>query len=139
MREFFYNLKNKVLKYKSLFVKEEIQISEDKKIEKPKIKIKTKKESALLYQNNKRILALSNTDCALVMHDNGQCEVIFTKYNKDDQSFTPNEELLMALTIFLKQPGFGDMLIAEFQRVATNNSKKLFEKEENKEENKGDN
>lgn len=139
MREFFYKIKNKVLKYKSLFVKEEVQIFDDKKPEKTKINIKTKKESSLLYQNNKRILALKNTDCALVMHENGQCEVIFTKYNKEDQSFTSNEELLMALTIFLKQPGFGDMLISEFQRVASNNSKKLFDKEENKEENKGDN
>lgn len=41
-----------------------------------------------------------------------------------------NEELLMALAIFLKQPGFGDMLISEFQKVALNNNK-IFKDEKN--------
>jgi hypothetical protein len=37
----------------------------------------------------------------------------------------------MALAIFLKQPGFGEMLLTEFHKIALNNSN-LFKDEENK-------
>jgi len=63
------------------------------------------------------------------LHEENQCEVVFTKlYNEENQNFTVNEELLMALAIFLKQPGFGEMLISEFQKIALNN-KKIFKEE----------
>lgn len=60
------------------------------------------------------------------MHEDNQVEVIFTKYYENKQEITPNEELLMALTIYLKQPGFGEMLISEFHRIAEKNTK-IFE------------
>ncbi len=140
MREFFYKITNKIKKYKKFFVKENLIINEkeqdtNKEKDKDKKIIDTnKKDTSIFYQNNKRLLALKNTDCALVMHDEGQCEVIFTKFRKEDQEFTSNEELLMALAIFLKQPGFGDMLISEFNRVAINNSNKMFKNNQDSDE-----
>lgn len=95
-----------------------------------------RKNPSLIERNNKRFLAFADTDCALILHGENQCEVVFTKmYNKENQDFTPNEELLMALAIFLKQPGFSDMLISEFQKAALNNSTMFEDKQENK--NKG--
>lgn len=129
---FFNKIKNYLNNYKKLFVNEFPQIDIKNNIDKKQFKKISSKKSSVAIHNGKRVLALDNDDCALVLHDQGQCEVIFTKYNKDDQNFTANEELLMALTIFLKQKGFGDMLISEFHRVAMNNSKELFEEEKEK-------
>lgn len=131
MKYIFNKIKIYLNNYKKLFVNESPQIDiKNNNIDEKKSKKLTPKKSSVAIHNGKRILALDNDDCALVLHDHGQCEVIFTKYNKDDQNFTANEELLMALTIFLKQKGFGDMLISEFHRVAMNNSKELFDEEE---------
>jgi hypothetical protein len=68
----------------------------------------------------------------LILHAENQCEVVFTKlYDQDQQDLTQNEELLMALAIFLKQQGFGEMLLSEFHKIALNNST-MFKDEENK-------
>ena len=53
-------------------------------------------------------------------------------YDSENQNFTMNEELLMALAIFLKQPGFGEMLISEFQKAALNNSSMFEDKPKDK-------
>lgn len=128
-------IKSNIQKIKKLFIKQNISeemqqninAQENSKQLKQNIAIKKIKKSSINVINNKRFLSLSDNDCALVLHEDGQCEVIFTKFDENNKNFTPNEELLMALTIFLKQKGFGDMLISEFQRVAMNNSKQLFE------------
>ena len=110
-----------------------------------KIFIKDNKKSQNIKKSNSveetvagRFLKLGNKDCALIMHEDDQCEVVFTKlYNSENQNFTNNEEFLMALAIFLKQPGFGDMLVAEFRRVAIKNTK-MFEDLESKRKSKGE-
>ena len=89
-----------------------------------------------MYRDNNRYLLMKNDDCALVLHNDNQVEVIFTKYYKDNQDITPNEDLLMALAVYLKQPGFGEMLITEFHRIAMKNSKMFEEAKENTKENK---
>lgn len=116
-------------KIKTLFVKEQQLVNENNiEIETPQRKIKNIKQAktSVINNNGSRFLKLENSDCALIMHDQNQCEVVFTKFDETNQNFTVNEELLMALTIFLKQPGFGDMLISEFHRVALNNSSEMF-------------
>lgn len=93
-----------------------------------------RKNPSLVQHANKRFLTLANDDCALILHAENQCEVIFTKlYDHDSQEFTINEELLMALAIFLKQKGFGEMLLSEFHRLALNKSE-IFNDEQNAKE-----
>jgi hypothetical protein len=58
----------------------------------------------------------------------GKIEIIFTKlYDKENQSITPEEETLMAIALFLKQPGFSEMLKHEFNKIAMENISKLTE------------
>ena len=59
----------------------------------------------------------------------GYVDIVLKKCEYLD--LTQNEELLMALAIFLKQQGFGEMLLSEFHKIALNNST-MFKDEENK-------
>lgn len=117
-------------KFKKLFINnQDFDGSEERLSKKAK---EVRKNPALIEKNNKRFLSLANDDCALILHAENQCEVVFTKlYDQDQQDLTQNEELLMALAIFLKQQGFGEMLLSEFHKIALNNST-MFKDEENK-------
>lgn len=82
--------------------------------------------SEYINTTNNRILRLKNDDCALVFHPNGKVEVIFTKfYNNETQQITPEEQTLMAFAVFLKQPGFSELLRTEFNNIAIKNFKIL--------------
>lgn len=89
-------------------------------------------KSAILYnKNNERLLKLENDSCALVIHGGGVVEVIFTKlYDEEKQRVTAEEELLMSIALFLRQPGFGELLRNEFHNIAMDNVSKLTEAEE---------
>lgn len=91
-------------------------------------------KSALEYSNRGRYLKLNDDDCALVFHKDQKLEVIFTKlYDPKNQEITPEEETLMSIAIFLKQPGFAELIRHEFNRIATRNIDQLTkEKEDNK-------
>lgn len=89
-------------------------------------------KSAIIYnKNNERLLKLENDSCALVIHGGGKVEVIFTKlYDDENQRVTAEEELLMSIALFLRQPGFGELLRNEFHNIAMDNVSKLTEVEE---------
>lgn len=89
----------------------------------------------------RRVMTLGASDCALVMHENNQCEVVFTKYRDDSEGLTPNEELLMALTVFLKKPEFGEMLVGELNRIVMSGNRDLLkeQKEQREDQNNGKN
>ena len=106
-------------KIKSLFIKNS---ADEDKAQQNNIKKKT----SVIYKNKNRFLKIGENDCGLILHEDNQVEVIFTKYYENKQEITSNEELLMALTIYLKQPGFGEMLISEFHRIAEKNTR-IFE------------
>ena len=93
-------------------------------------------KSAIAYDKAKdRYLKLSNSDCAIVLHGDENVEVIFTRsYDPENQSITPNEETLMALAVFMKQPGFLEMIVDEFRKIASQRMKSLTDniKEEDK-------
>lgn len=86
-------------------------------------------KSAILYdKNNERLLKLENDSCAMVIHSGGKVEVIFTKlYDEENQRVTAEEELLMSIALFLRQPGFGELLRNEFHNIAMDNVSKLTE------------
>ena len=68
---------------------------------------------------NERLLRLGNDDCAIGLHGDGKVEVIFTKaYDTMSQAITPNEETLMAIACFMRQPGFLEMIRDEFRKIA---------------------
>ena len=76
-------------------------------------------QSSIYENDNFRYLRLKNDDCAIVIHGDNNVEVVFTKlYNKETQAITENEEQLMALALFMKQPGFLEMIIDEFRKIA---------------------
>lgn len=89
-------------------------------------------KSAILYdKNNERLLKLENDSCAMVIHGGGKVEVIFTKlYDEENQRVTAEEELLMSIALFLRQPGFGELLRNEFHNIAMDNVSKLTEIED---------
>lgn len=91
-------------------------------------------ESAVEYSKKGRYLRLKDNDCALVMHEGEKVEVIFTKlYDPQNQDVTAEEETLMSIAIFLKQPGFAELIRHEFNRIASRNIDELTnQKEENK-------
>lgn len=126
-------LKQFLNKFKKLFINsQDYNKSEELLSKKAK---EVRKNPALIEKNNKRFLSLANDDCALILHAENQCEVVFTKlYDQNNQNLTQNEELLMALAIFLKQQGFGEMLLTEFHKIALNNTT-IFKDEENKRKN----
>ena len=78
-------------------------------------------KSALTYDDDKqRFLRLANSDCAIVLHENSKIEVIFTKaYDVSSQNITESEEELMAIACFMKQPGFLNMIVDEFRKIAS--------------------
>lgn len=84
-------------------------------------------KSAIAYDHhNNRFLSLKNDDCAIVLHDNNNVEVIFSKfYDAESQKISDNEEVMMALATFMKQPGFLEMIIDEFRKLAKTNIEKL--------------
>jgi hypothetical protein len=77
-------------------------------------------ESAIAYNKyDERFLKLKSEDCAIVLHDDDKVEIVFTKaYDVANQTITPNEETLMALACFMKQPGFLEMIRDEFRKIA---------------------
>lgn len=90
-------------------------------------------QSAVEYGKRGRYLKLNDDDCALVIHAGEKLEVIFTKlYDPQNQAVTPEEQTLMSLAIFLKQPGFGELIRHEFNRIAQRNINQLTEQKENK-------
>ena len=96
-------------------------------------------KSALEYGKQGRYLKLSDSDCAIVLHkgqgEDYKIEIIFTKlYDPQNQEVTLEEQTLMSLGVFLKQPGFAELIRHEFNRIATRNLNDLTEtiKEENK-------
>lgn len=83
-------------------------------------------ESALEYSSKNRYLKLKDNDCAIVMHEGGKVEVIFTKlYDSQNQEVTPNEQTLLSLAVFLRQPGFAELIRHEFNRIASRNIDEL--------------
>ena len=79
-------------------------------------------QSAVEYGKRGRYLKLNNNDCALVIHEGEKLEVIFTKlYDPQNQEITIDEQTLMALAVFLKQPGFAELIRHEFNRIASRN------------------
>lgn len=80
------------------------------------------KESSLTFdRNNVRFLKLKDDACAIILHPDNNVEVIFTKfYDNQNQNITDNEEVLMALALFMKQRGFLEMIISEFRNIAMN-------------------
>lgn len=79
-------------------------------------------ESALEYNTKGRYLKMKDSDCAMVMHEGGKVEIIFTKlYDPQNQEVTDEEQTLMAIGVFLKQPGFSELIRHEFNRIASRN------------------
>lgn len=77
------------------------------------------KSSVVNSKNGERFLKLNNDTCAIILHPGNNVEVVFTKlYDPENQIITPNEESLMALALFIKQPGFLEMIISEFRKIA---------------------
>ena len=92
-------------------------------------------KSALEYGKQGRYLKLSDNDCAFVIHSGGKIEVIFTKlYDPQNQEITAEEQTLLSLAVFLRQPGFSELIRHEFNRIASRNINELTEniKDENK-------
>jgi hypothetical protein len=78
-----------------------------------------RKSSVVDSKNGERFLKLDNDTCAIILHPGNNVEVVFTKlYDPENQVITPNEESLMALALFMKQPGFLEMMISEFRKIA---------------------
>lgn len=78
-----------------------------------------KESSLVVNKNGKRFLKLDDSSCAMILHDDNNVEVIFTKlYDNENQTVTKNEEVLMAIALFMKQPGFLDMIVSEFRKIA---------------------
>ena len=85
------------------------------------------KKSSVIYSKSKeRYLKLNDDCCAMIIHPDDNIEIVFTKvYDRDEQKITDNEETLMSLALFMKQPGFGDMIKEEFRKIAMENISKL--------------
>lgn len=78
-----------------------------------------RESSIAIDKHNKRFLKLDDQSCAIVLYPDDNVEVIFTKnYKNENQEITNNEEVLMALALFMKQPGFLEMIISEFRKIA---------------------
>ena len=88
---------------------------EDKK------EIPLSKEASPTFENKvgDRFLKLKDDDCGLVIHSDSTLEVVFTKFKNDTQNISDTEEALMALAVFIKQPGFLDLILEEFRKIAT--------------------
>lgn len=85
-------------------------------------------QSAVEYGKRGRYLKLNDNDCALVIHEGEKLEVIFTKlYDQQNQEVTAEEQTLMAIAVFLRQPGFSELIRHEFNRIASRNINELTE------------
>jgi hypothetical protein len=84
-----------------------------------------KKSSIETNKNGNRFLRLDDDSCAIVLYGDNNVEVIFTKSYNTNQEITENEETLMALALFMKQPGFLEMMISEFRKIASSKISKL--------------
>ena len=94
-------------------------------------------ESAIYNKAGERFLKLKNDDCAIVLHEDDKVEVVFTKaYDVQNQTITDNEETLMAIACFMKQPGFLEMIRDEFRKIAMNKISTLTDNIENGENNR---
>ena len=94
-------------------------------------------KSSLINAKNGRFLKLDDDTCAIILHPGNNVEVIFTKlYDNEKQEITENEESLMALALFMKQPGFLELIKHEFRKIANERISSLTE---NKEGNKNGN
>lgn len=90
-----------------------------------------KKSSISTNKNGTRYLKLEDSSCAIVLYEDNNVEVIFTKsYDMKNQEITPNEETLMALALFMKQPGFLEMIVSEFRKIAMEKISTLTEEKE---------
>ena len=77
------------------------------------------KSSLVSSRAGDRFLKLANDDCGIILHPGNNVEVIFTKlYDLEKQTITDNEESLMALALFMKQPGFLELIKKEFRHIA---------------------
>ena len=95
------------------------------------------KSSLVKSKSGERFLKLSNDSCAIILHPGDNVEVVFTKlYDEKNQTITDNEESLMALALFMKQPGFLEMIKREFRKIAMEKITNLTEPEK---ENENDN
>lgn len=83
-------------------------------------------QSAIEYGKRGRYLKLGDNDCALVIHEGEKLEVVFTRLrDAQNQEITPEEQTLMSLALFLKQPGFSELIRHEFNRIANKNVEEL--------------
>lgn len=84
-------------------------------------------KNAVSFENKvgDRFLKIKDSDCGLILHDDGTLDIVFTKFKNESQSITEHEESLMALAVFIKQPGFLPMILEEFRRIASLSSQKL--------------
>ena len=83
-------------------------------------------ESAVKYSDGYRYLRFDNDSCGIVLHNGGKVEVVFTKLtDSTNQRITLEEETLMAIAMFLQQPGFAEILRTEFHRIAKDNMNAL--------------
>lgn len=89
------------------------------------------KKSSVIYSKSKeRFLKLNDDCCAMIIYPDNNVEIIFTKvYDPNEQKITDNEETLMSLALFMKQPGFGDMIKQEFRKIAMENISKLTDQD----------
>lgn len=77
------------------------------------------KSSVIESKRGERFLKLDDDTCAIILHPGDNVEVVFTKlYDPANQMITPNEEALMSLALFMKQPGFLELIKNEFRKIA---------------------
>lgn len=85
-------------------------------------------KSSLVKTRNDRFLKLDDDSCAIILHPGNNVEIVFTRlYDNENQKITENEESLMALALFIKQPGFLEMIKNEFRKIATQKITSLTE------------
>lgn len=102
---------------KNIFSKNKEEISKNDLVDEKGNLIR--KSSITTNKNGSRYLKLDDSSCAIILYEDNNVEVIFTKnYNNENQEITSNEEVLMSLALFMKQPGFIEMIISEFRKIA---------------------
>lgn len=91
------------------------------------------KSSLIKSKTGERFLKLNDDSCAIILHPGNNVEIIFTRlYDSENQQITENEESLMALALFMKQPGFLGMVINEFRKIAKERISSLTDENERK-------
>ena len=81
---------------------------------------KQKKDNIeVITKSGERFFKLKDDDCGLVLHSDGEIEVLFTKQDPRNTGFSDTEESLMALAVFVKQDGFLEMINDEFRKIAS--------------------